>query len=88
MPDLRESDFLFGNDHRPYLSAIQRGEDNIYNFQCCCRQCNALKQDWTMNELYEKTVDIFWYQTRKRTGSEYTDMLLECIRKTGPRRDL
>ena len=64
------------------------GEDNIYNFQCCCRQCNALKQDWTMNELYEKTVDIFWYQTRKRTGSEYTDMLLECIRKTGPRRDL
>ena len=64
------------------------GEDNICNFQCCCKQCNLLKQDWTMDELYEKTVEIFWYQTRKRTGSEYTDMLLEGTRKTGPRRDL
>lgn len=51
------------------------GEDNICNFQCCCKQCNLLKQDWTMDELYEKTVEIFWYQTRKRTGTEYTDML-------------
>lgn len=51
------------------------GTNQLSNFQCACRSCNQIKQNFQPNDFYEKIVEIFWYQTKIRCGKDFMEKM-------------
>ena len=55
------------------------GDSQMDNLQCTCQICNSLKQDLTMSDFYGKIVEIYWFQLKKRCGSDFTRKLKRLL---------
>lgn len=64
-------------DHIRPLSA--GGKDNLSNYQCTCLTCNQLKNSMQQNDFYEKITEIFWFQTQRKCGKEFTEKMVMAV---------
>lgn len=55
------------------------GDSQPDNLQCACQVCNSLKQDLTMSDFHDKIVEIYWFQLKKRCGSDFTRKLKRLL---------
>lgn len=51
------------------------GTNNILNYQCACSSCNQFKQNFQPDDFYEKITEIYWYQLKKKCGTEFTEKM-------------
>ena len=51
------------------------GTNQISNFQCLCNFCNQFKSNFIPKEFYDMITEIYWYQLKKKCGTEFTEKM-------------
>mgnify|MGYP004481179111 FL=1 len=70
-------ELLFGQMTVDHIVPLDKGGKNtLGNYQCLCQQCNFLKANFKENDFYEKITEIFWFQTQRRCGKEFTKKMV------------